>query len=154
MITGSAIWRQEYSDAMGPYGTEMGWYCHGNGTAGFPDFQTTGFPKGFTACPNGFAAAITFPSCWNGNDLDVSNPSAHMAFPVADGITGCPEGFRVARFPQIFIEYWLNVNSFDGLYTADDQPFVLAMGDETGYAYHADFVSSHSIQQSPTRWRS
>jgi hypothetical protein len=141
MIAGDMTARTYNSTSMGPYGSELGWACHGDGTSAHPDFYTTGIPTGFTACPNGLAAAITFPSCWNGEDFNKSNPSAHMAYPVADGIDGCPEGYRVKRIPQIFIEYWLNVETFNGLYTANDSPFLLAMGDPTGYGFHADFVS-------------
>lgn len=141
MIAGDATLRAKINTLMGPYGSGLSWYCHGNGTKDFPDFESVGFPTGFTACPNGFAASITMPSCWNGKDFDPSNPSAHMAYPVADGIAGCPATHRVARFPQIFVEYWLNVDTFDGLYTADDSPFVLTMGDATGYGFHVDFLN-------------
>ena len=141
MIAGSAVLRSYDPVGMGPYGSELGWACHGNGTTEFPDFYTDGIPTGFTGCPNGLAAAITFPSCWNGEDFNVTNPSAHMAYPVADTLAGCPEGYQVQRFPQIFVEFWLNINTFDGLYTADDAPFVMAMGDPTGYGFHCDFVS-------------
>ena len=123
--------------------SRLGWFCHGGNDAQgnyHPDINAVGFPTGFTACPNGFAAAITMPSCWNGEPFNVSNPSAHMAYPIADGIEGCQAPYNVARFPQIFLEYWLNINTFDGLYTAQDQPFVLAMGDPTGFGFHIDFV--------------
>ena len=81
------------------------------------------------------------PSCWNGEPFDISNPAGHMSYPVADGISGCQAPYNVARFPQIFVEYWLNIQTFDGLYSANDSPFVLAMGDPTGYGFHVDFVS-------------
>ncbi|MCJ1329236.1 hypothetical protein MMC10_005915 [Thelotrema lepadinum] len=141
MIAGDATLRSLNSTAMGPYGTELGWFCHGNGTSQFPDVNSVGFPTGFTACPNGLAAAITMPSCWNGQAFDATNPSGHMRYPTADGITGCPVGYRVARFPQIFVEYWLNVNTFDGMYGKNDQPFVLSMGDPTGFGFHVDFLN-------------
>lgn len=141
MIASGATLRAENDTLMGPYGSGLGWYCHGNGTTDFPDFKDVGFPTGFTACPNGFAASITMPSCWNGEDFHPSNPSAHMAYPVADGIAGCPDTHNVARFPQVFVEYWLNIDTFDGLYTAEDSPFVLTMGDATGYGFHVDFLN-------------
>jgi hypothetical protein len=145
MIAGDATLRTLNSTGMGAYGSGLGWFCHGDGTSQHPDYNAVGFPKGFTSCPNGLAAAITMPSCWNGNDFDVNNPHAHVAYPVADGIEGCPVGYRVKRFPQIFVEYWLDVKSFDGLYTANDSPFVLAMGDPTGYGFHVDFVGYFSF---------
>ena len=146
MIGGNAVARALDSQAMGPYGSELGWACHGAGTASSPNNDTVGFPSGFTSCPYGFAASITLPSCWNGQDFDPQNPSAHMAYPVADGIQGCPAPHNVARFPQIFVEYWLNVDTFDGLYTAEEVPWVLAMGDATGYGFHVDFVRTSSSE--------
>ena len=143
MIAGDATLRALDSAAMGPYGSELGWFCHGDGSAKYPDVNAVGFPKGFVGCPNGLAAAITMPSCWNGKAFDTANPHAHMAYPTADGIQGCPSTHRVARLPQIFIEYWLDVHTFDGMYTAQDSPFVLAMGDATGYGFHVDFVRSY-----------
>ncbi|KAI1279654.1 hypothetical protein F5Y07DRAFT_29568 [Xylaria sp. FL0933] len=144
MVAGSNTARSYNYTSMGPYGSELGWACHGDGQ-GHPDYYTTGLPKGFTACPGGLAAAITFPSCWNGKPYDVNNPTAHMAYPVADTLQGCPAGYRVARFPQIFIEYWLNTNTFNGLYSAQDSPFVLANGDPTGYGFHAVFINGWDV---------
>ena len=86
MIAGDARLRSLDPVGMGPYGSGLGWFCHGGG--GFPDVNAVGFPKNFTSCPNGLAAAITMPSCWNGQQFDASNPSAHMAYPVADNIEG------------------------------------------------------------------
>jgi hypothetical protein len=82
MIAGDATLRTLDSTGMGPYGTELGWICHG------PDKSAVGFPRNFTSCPYGFAAAITMPTCWNGQDFDVQNPHAHMAYAVADTIQG------------------------------------------------------------------
>ncbi len=86
MIAGDARLRALDSVGMGPYGTGLGWFCHGGG--GVPDVTAVGFPKNFTSCPNGLAAAITMPSCWNGQSFDPTNPSAHMAYPVADNLVG------------------------------------------------------------------
>ena len=135
MIAGNAMLRAGNDTSMGTYGSGLEWFCHG------PDAKATGFPKDFTSCPDGLAASMTLPSCWNGQDFDISNPSAHVAYPTGDGLAGCPSSHNKARFPQIFVEYWLNIKTFDGLYTANDQPFVLSMGDPTGYGFHVDFVS-------------
>ncbi|KAF2398880.1 hypothetical protein EJ06DRAFT_583489 [Trichodelitschia bisporula] len=40
-----------------------------------------------------------------------------------------------------FIENWLDTKSFDGSYTANDMPWVLAQGDPRGYGFHADFLN-------------
>lgn len=73
---------------------------------------------------------MRFPSCWSGRDFDPANPLAHMDFPInQDGLAGCREGFKVKRFPEIFVEYYLNTKSFNGLYGPNDIPWVLAQGD-------------------------
>ena len=138
MITGNAMLREDDgSSDVG--GNELNWQCHQ------PNYVTPtgiGFPK-FTSCNGGgLAATIRFPSCWNGEGFDPANPHAHMAFPsAADGMAGCTAPYNVKRFPEIMIEYWLDVSTFDGDYGMDDSPWTLAMGDNTGFGFHADFVS-------------
>ena len=133
-----------------PAGTGLQWTCLSSGN---PALSAVGFPSGFTSCDLGLRASLTMPSCWNGNAFNAASPSAHMAYPSGDGIQGCPVGFRVARFPAIFVEYYLDVHTFNGLYTPTDHPWVLSMGDPTGYGFHVEFVSTgfslsilHSLQ--------
>lgn len=143
MITGSASLRHD-DGSFGVSGNQLNWVCHDGGN----NPQAVGFPKGFSNCNNyGFAASMRFPSCWNGNDFDAANPLAHMDFPKnQDGLAGCRPPFDKKRFPEIFVEYFLNLKSFNGLYGANDSPFVLSSGDPTGYGFHIDFVSSFTIQ--------
>jgi hypothetical protein len=105
--------------------------------------DTVGFPTGFTSCNQGFATELTFPACWNGNDIDPKNPNAHMAYPTNNGkgVGACPDTHNKARFPTIFIEFWYDISSFTGSYGATDMPWVLAQGDPTGYGWHADFMN-------------
>ncbi|MCJ1481549.1 hypothetical protein MMC06_001708 [Schaereria dolodes] len=145
MIGGSYLARSENATAMGPYGSQLGWVCHGDPTNNYKSYSAVGFPTGFTSCPGGLAAALTLPSCWNGQPFNIASPSAHMAYPVADGLSGCPAPHNVARFPQIFVEYWLQVDTFNGLYSANHQPFVLSSGDPTGYGYHIDFLNGWNV---------
>jgi hypothetical protein len=114
------------------------WACLGEG---YSRIDSLGFPKGFTSCKEGLTSEITFPSCWNGKELDPKKPGAHMAWPSnsGKGVDVCPDGFKVARFPTIFIEFWYDVSGFDGQYGADDVPWSLANGDPTGFGWHADF---------------
>ncbi|KAF2279843.1 uncharacterized protein EI97DRAFT_354426, partial [Westerdykella ornata] len=116
----------------------VSWACI---DAKYGRIEAQGFPKGFTSCSNGLATQLTFPACWNGKKMDPKNPNAHMAYPsnAGQGIESCPTGFQVARFPSIFIEFWYDVSQFDGQYSANDIPWVLAQGDPTGYGFHADF---------------
>jgi len=150
MIAGNAMLRHDDGVVGTNNGPGLQWSCK---QPNYQDINAIGFPKGFTSCPDGFAAQLTFPGCWNGKDLDPSNPSAHMAYPTAGGLglAACPSGFQVARFPSIFIEFWYDVSAFDNQYSADSIPWVLAMGDPTGYGFHADFVSPHQILFYPKR---
>ena len=140
MITGNALLRHD-DGSMGSPGNQLNWMCHDGGN----NPRATGFPTGFTNCDSqGFAATIRFPSCWNGKAFDPASPQAHMAFPInQDGMAGCLAPFNVKRFPEIMIEYWLDISQFTGDYGSNDKPWVLAPGDNTGYAFHADFVSQY-----------
>lgn len=114
------------------------WTCIGEN---YSRITSKGFPTGFTSCKEGLTTQLTFPACWNGEKLDPKNPNAHMAYPTNNGlgIDACPEGFQAARFPSIFIEFWWDVTAFDNQYGANDNPWVLAQGDPTGFGMHADF---------------
>jgi hypothetical protein len=119
------------------------WYCHGP-----PDVVASdgGFAKGFTSCDYGLAGSIHFPQCWNGQAFDITNPTAHMSYPVGDHPDSgpCPDSHPHVM-PHIFIEYWFDISVFDGQYGAGDNPWVLANGDPTGYGFHADFVCPVSL---------
>lgn len=140
MITGNALLRSD-DGSMGSAGNQLNWLCHDGGN----NPKATGFPQ-FTNCDDmGLAATIRFPSCWNGEDFNPAQPQAHMAFPInQDGMAGCEAPFNKKRFPEIMIEYWVDVSPFTGDYGINDSPFVLSPGDPTGYAFHADFVSKSS----------
>lgn len=136
MMAGNPFKRSD--DGKNPGGVK--WVCLGDN---YSRIEAAGFPKGFTSCKEGLITEITFPACWNGKDLDPNDPASHMAWPTAggQGLEACPDGFRVARFPSIFIEFWYDVTAFDGQYSSDKIPWVLSNGDPTGYGFHADFVS-------------
>ncbi|KAL8988123.1 MAG: hypothetical protein Q9177_002754 [Variospora cf. flavescens] len=138
MMSGDSNLRSD-DGSLGSGGSQLNWMCHGGGQ------KATGFPKGFTNCNGylgGLAASMRFPSCWNGQDFNKDAPLAHMAFPInRDGMAGCPEGFKKARFPEIFVEYWLDTKPFDGQYGADEVPWVIANGDPTGFSFHMDFLN-------------
>jgi len=136
MIAGNPFKRSD--DGNNPGGIK--WSCKG---ANYASIDSVGFPKGFTSCLEGLATEITFPSCWNGNAIDPANPGAHMAWPTAGGtgINACPTGFKQACFPAIFIEFWYDISVFDGQYSTDSVPWVLANGDPTGFGFHAGTYS-------------
>ncbi|KZM18944.1 uncharacterized protein EKO05_0006658 [Ascochyta rabiei] len=137
MIAGDPAKR---ADGDNPGGVR--WACH-QANGGDNSIFTNGFPSGFQSCEYGFASEVTFPSCWNGQKLDPSKPSAHMAYPsnAGVGIENCPTTHRAARFPTIFMEFWYDVSSFNGQYSSSSTPWVLSNGDPTGYSMHADFLN-------------
>lgn len=77
-----------------------------------------GFPRGLrTATTMDSPPLMRFPSCWSGRDFDPAHPLAHMDFPKnQNGLAGCREGFKLKRFLEIFIEYYLNAKCFNEFY--------------------------------------
>jgi hypothetical protein len=98
---------------------------------GFPDQKCDGY-----ASP--LRADIHFPSCYNpAEGLDAYR--TNMKFP-NDG--NCLEDWE--HKPHLFYEVYWNTPLFAEYWTENQgkQPFVLSMGDPTGYGLHADFVST------------
>lgn len=115
------------------------WICHSAG--GMNQGTDGGFPTGISDCDAypGFNGAIHFPHCWNGDDYNPANPNAHMSYPddnIQDG--ACPSSHPI-RLPHIFAENQFNIH--DVIDQIDTDSFVLAMGDNTGYGWHADFFN-------------
>lgn len=130
-------------DATSPSSQSIKWNCHG------PDVVSQGgFGKGFTGCNSypGFAAEIRLPFCYDGvNEFDLKNPYAHVVY--GQGSDGtilqeggvCPSSHPIA-LPQLFMEMSHDTSRLPS-WGADEQPFVLSPGDNTGYSFHVDFVS-------------
>lgn len=97
--------------------------------------QTNGIPN--INCPDGLRTQIFFPSCWDGVNLDSANHKDHMAYP--DGMDNgkCPPT-HPKRLISIFYEIIWNTGDWsDKWWHADgSHPFVLSMGDPTGYGFH------------------
>ncbi|KAF2171744.1 hypothetical protein M409DRAFT_63346 [Zasmidium cellare ATCC 36951] len=137
MVAGNPFQRAAGSDA-GSQGITQ-WMCHSS--SGSSEGDKGGFPTDVSDCDAypGFNGAIHYPHCWNGEDFDQSNPSAHYSYPEGDVQSGpCPSSHPI-RLPHIFIE-----NQFD-LHSVVDQvkpnTFVLAQGDSTGFGWHMDFFN-------------
>ena len=119
------------------------WICHGGSPADSqPQGMTGGFPDmaGLSACSayDGFNGAINFPQCWSGEDFDQENPTAHMTYAVGDIENGlCPDSHPI-RLPHIFMENSFDLSGIDGEW--EENTFMLAQGDPTGFGWHADFV--------------
>jgi hypothetical protein len=98
-----------------------------------------------TTCPNGIRAQINFPSCWDGKNVDSPDHKSHVAFLSEGPDQGtCNDPKYPVVLPRIFMEVYWDSNAFDGVRSQamnSTQPFVYAMGDPTGYGYHADFIN-------------
>lgn len=96
-------------------------------------------------CPSGTRAEINFPSCWNGKDLDSSDHKSHVDF-LSEGPDkgSCLDPRFPVRIPRLFMEVYYDTGSWIAHYQEamnPDQPFVLSMGDCTGYGHHGDFYN-------------
>ncbi|CAG8953618.1 hypothetical protein HYFRA_00010077 [Hymenoscyphus fraxineus] len=112
--------------------------CTGNDTTHLPDHF----------CPGGIRTQVTFPTCWDGKNLDSPDHQSHVAYatipfePYADPVVTrpytveqergkCPDGFPV-RLPQLMYEVMWDTARFNSkeLWGEDGrQPFVYSMGD-------------------------
>ena len=85
------------------------------------------FPS--TACEE-VEASMSFPTCWDGENLDSDDHYSHVAYTDTGDIDGeCPEGFPV-RIPQI--QLFFRIINYDG--------GKHVFSDNTG-RFHADYVS-------------
>jgi hypothetical protein len=108
-----------------------------------PDTQT--LPKGF--CVGGIRSVITFPTCWDGKNLDSADHKTHIAYSSAGpndvGAGGtCPSTHPV-KVPQLMLETMWDTRPFNKkeLWPEDGtQPFAWSTGDKDGYSQHGDYV--------------
>ncbi|KAF2640037.1 WSC-domain-containing protein [Massarina eburnea CBS 473.64] len=90
---------------------------------------------------------VTFPSCWNGRDLDSFDHKTHVSYPKDGNYDGgrCPSTHPV-HLVTLFYEVYYDTKGFKDKWYGDKQPFVFANGDGTGYGYHGDFVNGWNEQ--------
>ncbi|KAK3381260.1 hypothetical protein B0H63DRAFT_434647 [Podospora didyma] len=118
--------------------------CNGNG-AGFTPCDskdTIGFP--LKVCPGGIRGSVTFPSCWDGKNLDSPDHRSHVAYtPSGRVLAGaeCPASHPV-RIPQLMYEMLWDTSAFNDpkYFEGGKQPFVYSFGDATGYGQHGDYL--------------
>ncbi|KAJ9149430.1 Nucleoside diphosphate-linked moiety X motif 17 [Pleurostoma richardsiae] len=109
--------------------------CTGDDTAALPN----------KPCDGGIRTTITFPTCWDGKNLDSPDHKSHMAYPSSGSFesTGpCPSTHPV-KVPQVMYEVMWNTIPFNDKkdWPADgSQPFLYSMNDTTGYGQHGDYV--------------
>jgi hypothetical protein len=115
------------------------WKCSTGGSYNVGD--NGGFPTGVSTCSDYpyFYSSVEFPHCWNGDDYDPANPTAHMAYPEGDARGGSCPSSHPKRLPHLFIESFFNIDEVADKVKPDS--FVLAQGDNTGYGMHHDFFN-------------
>ncbi len=112
--------------------------CTGNDTTSLPN----------TFCPGGIRTTVTFPTCWDGKNLDSPDHQSHVVYasipfePYADPVVTrpytpalergkCPDTHPV-HLPQLMYEVMWDTAPYNDkqLWKEDgSQPFVYAMGD-------------------------
>lgn len=92
-------------------------------------------------CAGGLRSQITFPSCWDGKNLDSHDHRSHVAFATYGE---CSDPAYPVTLPQIQVEVQWDTSNFYPLARQalnPKQPFVFSNGDATGYGFHATFVN-------------
>ncbi|KAK4033798.1 nucleoside diphosphate-linked moiety X motif 17 [Parachaetomium inaequale] len=123
--------RCEHNIEQTPFG---GAPCTGEDTAAFPSQM----------CPGGIRTTITFPTCWDGKNVDSPDHKSHVAYPSSGSFesTGpCPASHPV-RLPQLMYEVMWDTREFNNkdIWPETGQPLVYSMGDATGFGQHGDYV--------------
>ncbi|KAL2255424.1 hypothetical protein VTK26DRAFT_3402 [Humicola hyalothermophila] len=96
-------------------------------------------------CVGGIRSVITFPTCWDGVNLDSPDHQSHVSYPAEgtfDDGGPCPDSHPV-KIPQVMLEVMWDTTPFNdpNLWPEDgSQPFVWSTGDSKGYTQHGDYV--------------
>ncbi|KAI1386026.1 uncharacterized protein F4822DRAFT_360609 [Hypoxylon trugodes] len=96
-------------------------------------------------CKGGIRTTITFPTCWDGKNLDSPDHKTHVAYPETgsfESVGTCPQSHPV-RLPQLMYEVMWDTRPFNDpdLWPEDgSQPFYWSTNDETGYSQHGDYI--------------
>ena len=78
-------------------------------------------------CPGGLRAQMTFPSCWDGVNVDSPDHRSHVVYPSGMDTGFCPPS-HPKRLIQIFYEVVWEVDDFKDMWYGDRQPFVFSNG--------------------------
>lgn len=97
-------------------------------------------------CDGGIRTTITFPTCWDGVNLDSPDHKAHVAYPSTgtfESTGACPSSHPV-KLPQLMYEIMWDTREFNDpdLWPEDktQQPFFYSMGDGSGFGQHGDYL--------------
>ncbi|KAK3377239.1 hypothetical protein B0T24DRAFT_678082 [Lasiosphaeria ovina] len=105
--------------------------------------DTKNFPK--STCGGGWRVTVTFPSCWDGKNLDTPDHKSHISYPSSGTFESggaCPSTHPV-KIPQVMYEIMFDTREFNNKadWPADgSQPFYWSQGDNTGYGIHGDYL--------------
>ena len=97
---------------------------------GFPDHD----------CANGVRAEVTYPSCWDGQNLDSSDHKSHMSYPTVTFESGACPSSHPHHMVTLKVEFIFDTHAFADKWSGGQQPFVWSTGDPTGFGLHADYV--------------
>ena len=103
-----------------------------------PNTNTHEFPPNPEICTR-IRSEATFPSCWDGINLDSSDHFSHMAYPNPDGhweAGPCPSS-HPKRVPTLFYEAIFQIQD---IYEAGDT-LIYSFNDTIGYGFHGDFFN-------------
>ncbi|KAL7624106.1 hypothetical protein AAE478_005663 [Parahypoxylon ruwenzoriense] len=123
------------ADNAGGAGVSGGAPCTGDDTQSLPA----------QPCEGGIRTTITFPTCWDGKNLDSPDHKSHVAYPREgsfESVGTCPENYPV-KLPQLMYEVMWDTTPFNDpeLWPEDgSQPFVWSTGDKNGYSQHGDYI--------------
>ena len=120
MIAGSATRRNKTSFAEGQTQSPASFVCLGVDGPHTPEIPPHN-------CPGGLRAQITFPSCWDGTNVDSPDHKSHVVYPSGMDTGFCPPS-HPKRLVQIFYEVVWEVDAFKDMWYGDHQPFVFSNG--------------------------
>ncbi|PWN49559.1 hypothetical protein IE53DRAFT_388208 [Violaceomyces palustris] len=91
------------------------------------------------SCPQGLRLQVTFPSCWDGVNLDSADHKSHMSYPIGPHPDNgnCPSTHPIKTM-TLFYEFVYDTSKIDN---TGGSSLILANGDMVGYTLHADFLS-------------
>ncbi|KAI5464402.1 hypothetical protein BGZ63DRAFT_461492 [Mariannaea sp. PMI_226] len=130
IVAGSPL-ATEYVPAQPGYvDGNIGYTCQMAGTDPSKEHWQPSIPD--FVCKDFLRLSVSFPSCWNGKDLDSADHKSHMSYRFSNGT--CPETHPVPTM-QIDLEI--------GYYTADypADKLLLSTGDRAGFGLHGDYLS-------------
>ncbi|KAB5511710.1 hypothetical protein GE09DRAFT_639352 [Coniochaeta sp. 2T2.1] len=130
-VPSGLCFRCEANMEQNPFG---GAPCSGSDTKGFPA----------QPCGGGWRVTVTFPSCWDGKNVDSPDHKSHIAYPATGTFESggaCPATHPV-KIPQVMYEVMFDTRQFNNKadWPPNGQPFHWSTGDNTGYAIHGDYL--------------